>query len=115
MSDFQYWFLCIIVLVCVAVALVRGSILEEPKTWFLKFVPRILEKKVNELLYCSMCLGFWVGLVGTAILRVHGLFLNRPVTWICSGFLVSILAIFTDRMIFGRDSRNNLGDDDFDD
>lgn len=108
MSPFQYWFLCIIVLVCITIVLVRGSMLEKIKQRILKITPKRFEENVGFLMYCSMCLGFWIGIIGIAILVKDTIFLNRIVTAICSGFLVSVLSIYLDRLIFGIDKHNDL-------
>lgn len=108
MSHLQYWLLCILVLVCVTEWLVRAPQFETIKIWILKVTPKFAEETVGGFLYCTLCLGFWIGLIGTIIGKVDSIFVNRPITWIASAFLVSVLSIYLDRLLFGIDKHNNL-------
>jgi len=59
---------CVFLWASVTHLLATGSIFESIKRFVIRAIPRRcyrLEKLAAELLYCSQCLGFWVGLAGS--------------------------------------------------
>ena len=108
MSDFQYWFICVMGSVCISIGLVRGPMFDLPKGFIIKHLPKRLEEEVAKAMYCSMCAGFWIGLLSSIFLGVAPVFLNTPCTVIITAFVVSIVSILMDRIIFGIDKFNDL-------
>jgi hypothetical protein len=97
----------IIAAVSTTICLSKAAIFERPKKMIISSVTSKfgIDIIIGELLYCSQCLGFWVGVFGFMIHPysvvnpfMNKLFLNAIIT----GFMVSTLSILIDRMIYGR-------------
>lgn len=85
------------------VLMVRGSIFERLKKFILRYSYGPTELVMAELLYCSQCLGFWVGMGGSFHLPVR-----MDVLWhLLFAAMVSTFAILLDRIIYGKPDRSD--------
>ena len=97
----------IVAAVSATICLSKAAIFERPKKLIISSVTSKfgLDIIIGELMYCSQCLGFWVGVFGfvfhpypIANPFIDKLFINAIIT----GFIVSTLSILLDRIIYGR-------------
>lgn len=102
----------IFVIICSAlsVGIARGTLLDPAKTLVLKLIPQkytSVEFMIGTLLYCSQCIGFWVGIIIGTILDIKwtGYISGIPYV-ILSGFISSSFSMILDRFSYG-----NIGDD----
>lgn len=90
----------ILISVSCTITLVRAEILERPKGWIIDSLPVKLEKLVGSFLYCSQCLGFWVGIAISLILNVW--ITEIPVLdQVMLGMVSSYLSSIGDRLVYG--------------
>jgi hypothetical protein len=93
--------LFIIASVSCSVVLARADILEEPKQFILKHLPTRLEVTIGSFMYCSQCIGFWVGIamslvLGTQMSEIPG------VNALILGFVSSYFSSIGDRIVYGK-------------
>lgn len=93
--------LIIFIIVCVSctVTFTRAEIFEWPKNKIINRLPVKLEKPIGSLMYCSQCLGFWVGftlswLIGLPISGIVG------IDNIMLGFVSSYFSSLGDKIIY---------------
>ena len=99
-----WWMILIVYLgyVGFTVAVATGTVLDGPREWMKSFThPLNPLPFFGKLLGCSMCLGFWVGLIGDAF---HNLYAGpewtvRVAIHVASGGLVSLVSYFTDLVL----------------
>jgi hypothetical protein len=85
----------------IAVGLAGGNILSKPKYWLVKKLPHGIQEEALSFLFCSMCIGFWVGLFGSILADtgwVSRTGLPGPLGF---AFAVSISALGLNRLVFG--------------
>ena len=104
------WVVWIIILVCMTEWLIRSPQFESFKEFALKHSPKFIEKGLGGLLYCTLCLGFWIGLLCSipAYRGIEFSMFNMPVTLVANAFLVSVLSLYLDRLLFGIDRHNDF-------
>lgn len=105
-----FWF---VAAVSTTICLSRSAIFESPKKYVISIAPfRFgIDIILGELMYCSQCLGFWIGLFGFIFFPyISNLTMIEIVpNAILAGFIVSTLSITLDRIIYGR--HKNTGED----
>ena len=103
----------ILAAVCMAVCLTRASVFEWIKTLIISSVPKGFDEVVGELMYCSQCLGFWIGAIGSAFFPLDlGISNSIALEALFTGFIVSTLSILMDRLIYGRNNSSASTDQD---
>jgi len=82
----------IISLSAVTVVLCKADILENLKEYILQILFKENEdkkEKYGALLYCPMCLGFWVGLSGSNFFNINYLTNSYILNMVLVGFMIS--------------------------
>ncbi len=99
MSHFVY----VMILACATVVLVRGKIFLAPKMAILERVSGLPHFILKGLFGCSLCLGFWAGIVGYFVL--DGSWIGYGLLGIpSSGVLVSVAAKILDSLAYASHS-----------
>lgn len=86
----------------VTVLLIRGEIFEPFKMKILHVVPGFAEEFFASVMYCSQCLGVWIGLVGLLTIEPVS-FIHPLAQCILFPAAVSTIALLLDRVIYGRE------------
>ena len=79
--------------VAITVSLATAWILEQPKNWIIDKLERPYDIYASKMLYCSQCIGFWIGLFGAII--QWPTWINFHPTWlvpVLHGFIISFLS-----------------------
>lgn len=90
----------IIVSMSLTVVLARAEVLEYIKGYIIMHVSVKMEKPLGSLMYCSQCMGFWIGIIlsiflGPSLSGIPG------VDNILLGFVSSYFSSLGDRIIYG--------------
>ena len=91
--------LYVLILACATVVLVRGKIFLGPKAFVLDRVTGICHFVLKGLFGCSLCLGFWAGVVGYFVM--DGTWIGYG--WLgipASGVIVSVAAKILDSLAY---------------
>lgn len=101
MTDLALFILCGSAL---SILLARGEIFDWVKSRLIRLLPQSLDESLYTLAYCSMCIGFWVGLLMALCIRVEALYAFTGYAYpVFSGAIISIISIAVDRLIWKRD------------
>lgn len=95
-----YWFTAA---VCMTICITRADIFERAKMIAISLAPSKIgmDEFIGKLLYCSQCLGFWVGFI-FHIVHPSYTMVNFIIDPFLSGFVVSTISIGVDRIIYGK-------------
>jgi len=63
----------IVMFSAITIVIVNGSIFDDVKTSIIVATPRVAERMVSTFLYCPLCIGFWVGLIGYILNAFQGI------------------------------------------
>ena len=92
----------ILVFSSLSILLAKGEIFDPIKEIILKHIPSFIDEYVATLLTCSMCIGFWIGLIGSFIYDMTWLQLvsGKIQSHLLAGPLISVTSIAIDKFIF---------------
>lgn len=99
------------VAVSMTICLAKASIFEPGRTLILSAVPAGMDEAIGELLYCSQCLGFWIGFAGYLLFPLYHGGISLGISSVFAGFVVSTLSIAMDKLIYGRTSQTEGKDE----
>ena len=99
-EQFVIWILS---LSSLTVLLARGGIFYNMKMTIMRLLPARfgIDHKAMELMFCSQCLGFWVGILGAWLIEFPTG--SSVIKFILIGALVSTISLTIDRICYGRD------------
>lgn len=80
----------------------KGIIFDAPKQWIIIHVPDYMEWFLSNLFECSMCSGFWIGMIGSFVLSPAWIGYGCPFNHFFAGCLVSVLSRAIDIAMWGR-------------
>jgi hypothetical protein len=101
-------FMFILISVSITILLSKGDIFEPIKYTILKIIPRCIEESVLMFMYCSMCIGFWVGILVYSISPLVISVSIPYIDYVFAGSISSLFSIGIDRIIFSK----NIKEDD---
>lgn len=103
----------IIVTSAITIGISRGYLLDGLKDWIIKKIPNrfvLIEREVGKLLFCSQCVGFWVGIIMSIFMNPEWVGIFPVVNNIIAGFVTSLFSSMFDFAIFGKGEEDDKGE-----
>lgn len=86
----------------ITIGLTRSELLDEVKEKLISFLPLGLDRYIGTLLFCTQCLGFWIGLILSIFISPSWIGIYPVVDNILAAFAASYISTLMDLVVYGR-------------